>query len=70
MDRVPSAAGTAEGEADLQKHAQALASSPLAANLFKPYLGQNLDGACLTLNYPYILQLKQLVMYFLLHTGY
>lgn len=50
-------------EADLQRCTQALTSSSLAANLFKPYSWQNLDGACLMFSHLHILLLEQLGTY-------
>lgn len=55
-------------EVDLQRCTQALTSSSLAANLFKPCSWQNLDSACLMFSHPYILLLEQLGTYLYLFT--
>lgn len=54
-------------EADLQRCTQASASSSLAANLFKRYSWQNLDGACLMPSHPHVLLLEQLGTYLFTH---
>lgn len=54
-------------EADLQRWSQASASSSLAANLFKRYSWQNLDGACLMPSHLHVLLLEQLGTYLFTH---